>query len=90
MVDRKSDVRSSGVGGNISHQLAAQDALAQISVADTASQIGNEANRVGQQIIQQNNQFKQAVIEADNTAVYANSMSNATLAYQNLFQQRIK
>ena len=89
MVDRKSDVRSSGVGGNISHQLAAQPALAQISVADTAAQIGNQANRVGQQIIQQNNQFKQAVIQADNTAVYANSMNQATIAYQNLFQERI-
>lgn len=89
MVDIKESVRSQQAEGSIPIGAAIAPALANIDLGQTVSRIGSQTTQIGVGILEADNAFKRAVQEADNTAVYANSINQATIEYQNLFQERI-
>lgn len=89
MVDVKESVRSQQAEGSIPIGAAIAPELANIELGQTVSRIGAQTTQMGVAILEANNAYKRAVQEADNTAVYANSINQATIEYQNLFQERI-
>ncbi len=88
MVQRKSNVQAQLSNAGIGQEAQATS-FANIGLADTITAIGSSVAQAGIKISQMNQQFRQAVIDADNTAVYSNSINQATIDYQNRFQARI-
>lgn len=89
MVDRKSIVRQAQAAASISPQAASSTALAQTQFANSVSNIGSAISARGIELNRLNKAFLESVRQADNTAVYANSINQATIDYQNLYQERI-
>lgn len=89
MVQRKTDVSASQASGGISQAGAASASLAKADFANTISQIGNSVASFGVKLNEMNKAYNEAARQADNTAVYANSMNQATIEFQNAFQERI-
>ena len=89
MVDRKTTTNIGPAPGAIPLQSASAASLAQVDFANTLSSAGRGLQRIGFYLLDINKEFKKAAQEADNTAVYANSINQATINFQNLFQERI-
>lgn len=89
MVDIKSDVRFNPIKSLVPNSAAIAVDVANISIADTISSIGQSITSHGLNIKSMNDEYKRQAKEADDNAVYANQINEATIQYQNLFQQRI-
>lgn len=89
MVDIKRDIRFNPTGASISTSDAIAQDVADIGFANVVQGIGQTISNVGLNLIEMDKAYQRQAEEADNNAVYANSINQATIEYQNLFQERI-
>lgn len=89
MVDIKRDIRFNPTGASISTSDAIAQDVADIEFANVVQGVGQTISQVGLNLIEMDKAYQRQAEEADNNAVYANSINQATIQYQNLFQERI-
>ena len=89
MVERIRGPRPAAAGVGIPISAAVAPSLAGASVGQALSNAGADLQSVGVGLTKMNKAFEARAQEAENNAVYAKSIREAMLEYQNLFQARV-